>query len=172
MLCLDGILLNTAWAELQRLHNVPVVVIFLVALLAACFQNHKLPFDDRLSIMVPRHGRQTIVYGAHLKTVAPASSWAWARDQRVGVAYTCCFPSYPCGSRSVLFVVSCFVSLSMGVRGTIRRPPIAVAVSSAIRLQPAAVRGQRHGRRHGFGDNLSFISIPPSRRLPEWGCAR
>ena len=42
-------------------YSIPIVVIFLVALLVACFQNRKLSFDDELAIMGRGIGDKTIV---------------------------------------------------------------------------------------------------------------
>ena len=32
-------------------YNIPIVLAFMVAILVACFQNRKVSFDDKLSIM-------------------------------------------------------------------------------------------------------------------------
>ena len=42
-------------------YKVPIVVIFLVALLVACLQNRKISFDERLSLMGKGVGDKNII---------------------------------------------------------------------------------------------------------------
>ena len=56
-----GILFEYVLKIEMGFYNIPIVVIFLVALLVACFQNRKLSFDDKLAIMGRGIGDKTIV---------------------------------------------------------------------------------------------------------------
>lgn len=53
-----GILFEYVLKIEMGFYSIPIVVIFLVALLVACFQNRKLSFDDKLAIMGRGHWRQ------------------------------------------------------------------------------------------------------------------
>ena len=56
-----GILFEYVLKIEMGFYSIPIVVIFLVALLVACFQNRKLSFDDKLAIMGRGIGDKTIV---------------------------------------------------------------------------------------------------------------
>ncbi|MFR5090891.1 MAG: Na+/H+ antiporter NhaC family protein [Adlercreutzia equolifaciens] len=150
-------------------YNIPIVVIFLVALLVACFQNRQLPFfDDKLVVMGrgigDKHHRHHDPYlhgGRRVRwapwDVIPPSRWPTCMLSVIPAEYAV----------AVLFVVSCFVSLSMGTSvGTITLiTPIAVAVAAASGFSlPLCVASVMGGAM--FGDNLSFISDTTIRRLP------
>ena len=42
-------------------YNIPIVVVFLVALLVACLQNKALPFEDKLEVMARGVGDKNIM---------------------------------------------------------------------------------------------------------------
>ena len=42
-------------------YNIPIVVVFLAALLVACLQNRKLKFEDKLSVMAGSVGDKNIM---------------------------------------------------------------------------------------------------------------
>ena len=161
-----GILFEYGMGIPMGFYNIPVVVIFLVALLVACFQNRKLPFDDKLTIMGRGMGDKTIVFmvaGIFVGTVG--------RDSAESVAYLLLSVVPVQFAVAVLFVVSCFVSLSMGTSvGTITLiTPIAVAVSSASGFSlPLCVASVMGGAM--FGDNLSFISDTTIAACQGQGC--
>ena len=56
-----GIMFEYGMGISMGFYNIPIVVIFLIALLVACFQNRKLSFDDKLVIMGRGIGDKTIV---------------------------------------------------------------------------------------------------------------
>ncbi len=56
-----GILFEYGMGISMGFYNIPIVVIFLVALLVACFQNRSLSFDDKLVVMGRGIGDKTIV---------------------------------------------------------------------------------------------------------------
>lgn len=166
-----GILFEYGMGIPMGFYNIPVVVIFLVALLVACFQNRKLPFDDKLTIMGRGMGDKTIVTMVLIFMVAGIFVGTVGRDSAESVAYLLLSVVPVQFAVAVLFVVSCFVSLSMGTSvGTITLiTPIAVAVSSASGFSlPLCVASVMGGAM--FGDNLSFISDTTIAACQGQGC--
>ena len=166
-----GILFEYGMGIPMGFYNIPVVVIFLVALLVACFQNRKLPFDDKLTIMGRGMGDKTIVTMVLIFMVAGIFVGTVGRDSAESVAYLLLSVVPVQFAVAVLFVVSCFVSLSMGTSvGTITLiTPIAVAVSSASGFSlPLCVASVMGGAM--FCDNLSFISYTTIAACQGQGC--
>ena len=166
-----GILFEYGMGIPMGFYNIPVVVIFLVALLVACFQNRKLPFDDKLTIMGRGMGDKTIVTMVLIFMAAGIFVGTVGRDSAESVAYLLLSVVPVQFAVAVLFVVSCFVSLSMGTSvGTITLiTPIAVAVSSASGFSlPLCVASVMGGAM--FGDNLSFISDTTIAACQGQGC--
>lgn len=166
-----GILFEYGMGIPMGFYNIPVVGIFLVALLVACFQNRKLPFDDKLTIMGRGMGDKTIVTMVLIFMVAGIFVGTVGRDSAESVAYLLLSVVPVQFAVAVLFVVSCFVSLSMGTSvGTITLiTPIAVAVSSASGFSlPLCVASVMGGAM--FGDNLSFISDTTIAACQGQGC--
>ena len=166
-----GILFEYGMGLPMGFYIIPVVVIFLVALLVACFQNRKLPFDDKLTIMGRGMGDKTIVTMVLIFMVAGIFVGTVGRDSAESVAYLLLSVVPVQFAVAVLFVVSCFVSLSMGTSvGTITLiTPIAVAVSSASGFSlPLCVASVMGGAM--FGDNLSFISDTTIAACQGQGC--
>ena len=166
-----GILFEYGMGIPMGFYNIPVVVIFLVALLVACFQNRKLPFDDKLTIMGRGMGDKTIVTMVLIFMVAGIFVGTVGRDSAESVAYLLLSVVPVQFAVAVLFVVSCFVSLAMGTSvGTITLiTPIAVAVSSASGFSlPLCVASVMGGAM--FGDNLSFISDTTIAACQGQGC--
>ena len=166
-----GILFEYGMGIPMGFYNIPVVVIFLVAFLVACFQNRKLPFDDKLTIMGRGMGDKTIVTMVLIFMVAGIFVGTVGRDSAESVAYLLLSVVPVQFAVAVLFVVSCFVSLSMGTSvGTITLiTPIAVAVSSASGFSlPLCVASVMGGAM--FGDNLSFISDTTIAACQGQGC--
>ena len=95
-------------------YSIPIVVIFLVALLAACCQNRALSFDDKLTLMRQGIGDKNIVTMLLIFLAAGIFVGVVGRSSAESVAY---FMLSIIPSRfavAVLFVVSCFVSTAMG----------------------------------------------------------
>ena len=134
-----GILFEYGMGIPMGFYNIPVVVIFLVALLVACFQNRKLPFDDKLTIMGRGMGDKTIVTMVLIFMVAGIFVGTVGRDSAESVAYLLLSVVPVQFAVAVLFVVSCFVSLSMG---TVRPLP-----SSRFRCPARPARSARAVRR-------------------------
>ena len=166
-----GILFEYGMGIPMGFYNIPVVVIFLVALLVACFQNRKLPFDEKLTIMGRGMGDKTIVTMVLIFMVAGIFVGTVGRDSAESVAYLLLSVVPVQFAVAVLFVVSCFVSLSMGTSvGTITLiTPIAVAVSAASGFDmPLCIASVMGGAM--FGDNLSFISDTTIAACQGQGC--
>ena len=164
-----GILFEYGMGISMGFYNIPIVVIFLVALLVACFQNRSLSFDDKLVVM--GRGIGDIVTMILIFMAAGVFVGTVGRDSAESVAYLMLSVIPAEYSVAVLFVVSCFVSLSMGTSvGTITLiTPIAVAVSAASGFDlPLCVASVMGGAM--FGDNLSFISDTTIAACQGQGC--
>ncbi len=166
-----GILFEYILKVPMGFYNIPIVVIFLIALLVACFQNKKLKFDDKLSIMGKGIGDKNIVTMILIFLEAGIFVGVVGRGSAESVAYFMLSHIPAQFAVAVLFVVACLVSLSMGTSvGTITLiTPIAVAVSRAsgfdMALCVASVMGGAM-----FGDNLSFISDTTIAACNGQGC--
>ena len=166
-----GVLFEYGMGIPMGFYNIPIVVIFLVALLVACVQNRKLPLDDKLVVMGRGIGDKTIVTMVLIFMAAGIFVGTVGRDSAESVAYLMLSVIPAEFSVLVLFVVSCFVSLAMGTSvGTITLiTPIAVAVSTASGFDlPLCVASVMGGAM--FGDNLSFISDTTIAACQGQGC--
>ena len=166
-----GVLFEYGMGIPMGFYNIPIVVIFLVALLVACVQNRKLPFDDKLVVMGRGIGDKTIVTMVLIFMAAGIFVGTVGRDSAESVAYLMLSVIPAEFSVLVLFVMSCFVSLAMGTSvGTITLiTPIAVAVSTASGFDlPLCVASVMGGAM--FGDNLSFISDTTIAACQGQGC--
>ena len=166
-----GVLFEYGMGIPMGFYNIPIVVIFLVALLVACVQNRKLPFDDKLVVMGRGIGDKTIVTMVLIFMAAGIFVGTVGRDSAESVAYL------------MLSVIPCRVLRAGAVRGELLRVAVDGHVGGhhhvdhahrrggvvCVRLQPAAVRGQRHGGAM-FGDNLSFISDTTIAACQGQGC--
>ncbi|MBQ3125050.1 MAG: Na+/H+ antiporter NhaC family protein [Clostridia bacterium] len=153
-------------------YNVPIVVVFLVALLVACLQNRKLKFDDKLEIMGRGTGDKNIVTMILIFLCAGIFVGVVGRSSAESVAYFVLSIIPPRFAVCVIFLVSCFVSTAMGTSvGTITLlTPIAVAVSQASGFGLPLCVGSVVGGAM-FGDNLSFISDTTIAACNGQGCA-
>ena len=153
-------------------YNVPIVVVFLVALLVACLQNRQLKFDSKLEIMGRGIGDKNIVTMILIFLCAGIFVGVVGRSSAESVAYFVLSIIPPRFAVCVIFLVSCFVSTAMGTSvGTITLlTPIAVAVSTASGFSlPLCVGSVMGGAM--FGDNLSFISDTTIAACNGQGCA-
>ena len=115
-----GILFEYVLKIPMGFYNIPIVVIFLIALLAACLQNRTLSFDEKLGIMGKGIGDRNIVTMILIFMEAGIFVGVVGRSSAESVAYFT-LPVIPARyAVVVLFAVSCFVSLAMGTSvGTI-----------------------------------------------------
>ena len=82
-----GLLFEYGLGIAMGFSTVPVVVVFLLALLVACLQNRALPFDDKLAIMGRGIGDKTIVTMILIFMVAGVFVGTVGRDSAESVAY-------------------------------------------------------------------------------------
>ena len=152
-------------------YNIPIVVVFLIALMVACFQNRGLSFDQKLVLMGRGIGDKNIVIMLLIFLEAGIFVGVVGRGSAQSVAY-CLLSLIPAKyAVAVLFVIACLVSIAMGTSvGTITLiVPIAVSVCEtsgfSLPLAIAAVMGGAM-----FGDNLSFISDTTIAACNGQGC--
>ena len=129
-------------------YKIPVVVIFLVALLVACIQNRELKLDDKLEVMGMGISDPNIITMIIIFMLSGIFVGIVGRTSANSVAYFILSLVPPQFAVVVLFVVSCFVSLAMGTSvGTITLiVPIGVAVARVSGF--ALPDWFRHERRH------------------------
>lgn len=152
-------------------YNIPIVVIFLIALLVACVQNPKLSLDEKFSIMSRGVGDKNIVTMVLIFMAAGIFVGVVGRSSAESVAYFVLSFIPADFAVIVLFVVSAFVSLAMGTSvGTITLiTPIAVAVAESSGFGIPICVGSVVGGAM-FGDNLSFISDTTIAACNGQGC--
>ena len=167
-----GILFEYVLKISMGFYSIPIVVIFLIALLVACLQNRNLSFDEKLTIMGKGIGDKDIVTMILIFLAAGIFVGTVGRESAQSVAYFMLSIIPAQYAVAVLFIVSCFVSLAMGTSvGTITLiTPIAAAVSSASGFDIALCVGSVVGGAM-FGDNLSFISDTTIAAYNGQGCA-
>ena len=152
-------------------YNIPIVVVFLVAVLVACLQNRALGFEAKLQVMAQGVGDKNIMTMILIFLVSGVFVGVTGRDSAEAVAYCLLSVTPSWAAAAVLFVASCFVSVSMGTSvGTITLiAPIAVAVSKVTGMSvPLCVGSVMSGAM--FGDNLSFISDTTIAACNTQGC--
>ena len=153
-------------------YNVPIVVIFLVALLVACLQNRSVPFDKKIEIMGHGVGDKNMVTMLLIFLMAGIFVGVVGRESAESVAYFVLSIVPPELAVCVIFLVSCFVSTAMGTSvGTITLlVPIAVAIASTSGFSLPLCVGTVVGGAM-FGDNLSFVSDTTIAACGGQGCA-
>lgn len=115
-----GILFEYGLKIPMGFYNIPIVVIFLVALLVACLQNHSLSLDEKMSLMGQGIGDKNIVIMILIFMTAGMFVGVVGRSSADSVAYFLLSIIPAQFAVAVLFVVGCFVSLAMGTSvGTI-----------------------------------------------------
>lgn len=141
-------------------YALPVLVLFVFSLFIAFFQYPKRPFQKKLESFAKSAGNENILIMILIFLLAGAfgelSKNIGAISSTINFALNYISPQYIIAG---LFLVSCFISTSMGTSvGTIvALAPIAVGIENNIAgtmsIALAAVIGGAM-----FGDNLSFIS--------------
>jgi len=167
-----GILFEYVLEVPMGFYNIPIVVIFVIALLVACLQNPTVKFDDKLGIMAKGVGDKNIITMVLIFLLAGMFVGVVGRSSAESVAYFVLSFLPAQFSVLVLFVVSAFVSLAMGTSvGTITLlVPIAVALSASSGFAAPICIGSVVGGAM-FGDNLSFISDTTIAACNGQGCA-
>lgn len=167
-----GILFEYVLKIPMGFYSIPIVVVFLVALLVACLQNRDLSFDKKLELMGQGIGDKNIVTMILIFLEAGIFVGVCGRSSAESVAYFMLSVIPANYAVAVLFVVSCFVSTAMGTSvGTITLiAPIAIATAQASGFDAALCIGAVVGGAM-FGDNLSFISDTTIAACNGQGCA-
>ena len=152
-------------------YQIPIVVVFLVALLVAFLQNKALSFDEKLAVVSRSVGDKDIITMILIFLAAGIFVGVTGRDSAEAVAYFLLSVTPAWAAVAVLFVAACFVSVAMGTSvGTITLiTPIAVAVSNVSGFSLALCIGSVMGGAM-FGDNLSFISDTTIAACNSQGC--
>ena len=166
-----GILFEYVLKVGMGFYNIPIVVVFVIALLVACVQNKALSFDDKLGVMGKGVGDKNIITMILIFMLAGMFVGVVGRSSAESVAYF--FLSFIPSQYAVLvlFIVAAFVSLAMGTSvGTITLiTPIAVAVAQSTGFAIPLCVGPVVGGAM-FGDNLSFISDTTIAACNGQGC--
>ena len=152
-------------------YTIPVVVIFLVALLVACFQNKDLKLNQKLEIMGKGIGDPNIITMIIIFLLAGIFVGIVGRSSANSVAYFILSLIPPQFAVVVLFFFFFLVSLAMGTSvGTITLiVPISIAVARVSGFSlPLCIASVMSGAM--FGDNLSFISDTTIAACNGQGC--
>ena len=167
-----GLLFQYGLGIEEGFYQTPAIVIFLIALAVACFQNRKLDFNAKLKVLANGVADENILTMCLVFLAAGAFSGAISAaggaDSTVYLFLTFLPSNFAVAG---LFLIACFVSISMGTSvGTISAlAPFAVSMSQAtgfdVVLCIAAVACGAM-----FGDNLSMISDTTIAAVRTQGC--
>lgn len=153
-------------------YQTPAIVIFLIALAVACFQNRKLDFNAKLKVMATGVADENILTMCLVFLAAGAFSGAISAaggaDSTVYLFLTFLPSQFAVAG---LFLIACFVSISMGTSvGTISAlAPFAVSMSQATGFDVViCIAAVACGAM--FGDNLSMISDTTIAATRTQGC--
>ena len=152
-------------------YNVPVVVIFLIALLVSILQTKGVSIEKKFEIMGQGIGDKNIITMLLIFLLAGIFVGVVGRGSAESVAYFMLSVTPPEYAVVVLFIISSFVSTSMGTSvGTITLiTPIAVSISEGSGFSIPLCVGTVVGGAM-FGDNLSFISDTTIAACNGQGC--
>ncbi len=153
-------------------YAMPTIVAFLIALAVAFVQNKSLSFDEKVKVISRGVGDENIITMSLIFLCAGAFSGAVTAAGGVDSTVNFFLAVLPPGIAVVgLFVIGCFISVSMGTSmGTISAlAPIAVGISEKTGFEMgicigAVVCGAM------FGDNLSMISDTTIAAVKTQGC--
>ena len=161
----SGIIANDFYA-------MPTIVAFMIALAVAFCQNPKLKFQDKISVCTKGIGDDNVVTMCFIFLTAGAFSGAVTAAGGADSTVYLGLSLIPSQFAVVgLFLIGCFISLSMGTSvGTIvALAPIAVGVSNATGFaMPLCLSAVVSGAM--FGDNLSMISDTTIAAVRTQGC--
>lgn len=152
-------------------YKVPLVVVFLVALLIAALQNRKVSMDEKIEIMAKGIGNKDLLSMLFIFLEAGIFVGIVGRSSAESVAYfiLSLFPAQ--FAVVLLFLIGSIVSISMGTSvGTITLLiPIGVSVATGSAVPvPLCMGAVISGAM--FGDNLSFISDTTIAACNGQGC--
>lgn len=153
-------------------YAMPAIVAFLIALCVAFIQNRKVSFDEKISIMAKGVGDENIITMSLIFLCAGGFSGAVTAaggvESTVNLGLSIMPSSFAVAG---LFVIGCFISVSMGTSmGTIAAlAPIAVGISEKTGFPMAICIGAVMCGAM-FGDNLSMISDTTIAAVKTQGC--
>ena len=153
-------------------YNVSAIVVFLIALLVAVAQAGKIPFNDKMKIMAQGVADENVLTMCLIFLVAGAFSGAVGAAGGVDSTVNLFLTFLPARfAVAGLFIIGCFISLSMGSScATIAAlAPIAVGFSEATGYSIALCLGAVVCGAM-FGDNLSMISDTTIAAVRTQGC--
>ena len=156
----------------QDFYTMPAIVGFLIALIVAFVQNRRLRFSDKLSVISKGIGEENIVTMCLIFLAAGAFSGTIQAAGGVESTVNLGLSIMPSSVAVVgLFVIGCFISVSMGTSvGTITAmTPIGVGIAEKTGIaMPICVGAVVCGAM--FGDNLSMISDTTIAAVRTQGC--
>ena len=167
-----GILFEYVFETEGGFYSVQAIVVFLIALLVAVVQDRKHSFNEKVSIMATGVADENIIMMCLVFLVAGAFSGAigaaGGAESTVNLFLTFLPSKIAVGG---LFLIACFISLSMGSScATIAAlASFAVGVSEATGFSIALCLGAVVGGAM-FGDNLSIISDTTIAAVRTQGC--
>ena len=150
----------------------PAIVAFLIALAVAFVQNKNLTFDEKIKVISKGVGEENIITMSLIFLCAGGFSGAVTAAGGVDSTVNFGLSILPSGVAVVgLFVIGCFISVSMGTSmGTIAAlAPIAVGISEKTGFAMAICIGAVVCGAM-FGDNLSMISDTTIAAVKTQGC--
>ncbi len=153
-------------------YAMPAIVAFLIALAVAFLQNRQLSFDEKISVIAKGVGDDNIITMCLIFLCAGGFSGAVKAaggvESTVNLGLSILPPSVAVVG---LFVIGCFISVSMGTSmGTIAAlAPIAVGISDKTGYELAICIGAVACGAM-FGDNLSMISDTTIAAVKTQGC--
>ena len=153
-------------------YAMPAIVAFLIALFVAFLQNRRVSFDDKIRLIAKGVGEENIITMSLIFLCAGgfsgAVSAAGGVDSTVNLGLSLIPAHFIVAG---LFIISCFISVSMGTSmGTIAAlAPIAVGISEGAGF-PLAVCIAAVVCGAMFGDNLSMISDTTIAAVKTQGC--
>lgn len=165
------IFLGVGWLT-GDFYRMPAIVGFLIALVVAFCQNRRLSFADKIQVISKGVGNENIVTMCLIFLSAGAFSGAVTRAGGMESTVNLGLSVLPAGiAVAGLFLIGCFISLSMGTSmGTIAAlTPIAVGISEKTGFSMAICVGAVVCGAM-FGDNLSMISDTTIAAVKTQGC--
>lgn len=156
----------------EDFYAMPAIVAFLIALFVAFLQNPKLSFGEKMKVIAEGVGEENIITMSLIFLCAGGFSGAVTAaggvDSTVNLGLSLIPAHFVVAG---LFVIGCFISVSMGTSmGTIAAlAPIAVGISEKTGfLLPVCIASVVCGAM--FGDNLSMISDTTIAAVKTQGC--
>ena len=156
----------------QDFYKMPAIMAFLIALIVAMMQNKKMSFDKKIETIAKSVGDENVITMCLIFLAAGAFSGAVSASGGAESVVNFGLSIIPSNLSVIgLFVIGCFISLSMGTSmGTIATlAPIAIGISKNTGFDLAICMGSVVCGAM-FGDNLSMISDTTIAAVKTQGC--